>query len=629
MLKKTLMTLMLFIISMFIILEAPKAHAVIVEDTGSLGLWHVNDGNRIYIHKRLLATDYNNFYTSIGNIGYTVPSSAPKYNIESDSEHYLNFGIAHIYFNNGTNNQITNPNPEVYTRFYIQMKTLDGQDRIVYEAENANAISFLIRSTYHKPMSGLVGGFRFDPILGIRVYKDSFVLADELARIQSEFTTVYGNSGINVTENTTNYSVRMYWESAVVVDPGEPSPENPIPWLSNLPNITDGNPENIDGQWGNVTGFNYNPTTKLFNADVIYDGKSYPIRDAVVASNDDSFLTRTEKAYYFTQGGQKFLYLNFSKDIDSFMFKNHYSELKNWVGHALWNLSTGEVNVMEQLKVFQYLKFTEDNELMAYFYIVDTPVDDLISVTSNVAYRYWKPTWFGLGPKEPGPIQNKIITAAQGEFNSIRPTWVKPVYLGSYFAGASGLVIAGSALIKGGSPWFGLGLAGVGILAGGILQYADDNEWLNYDIAQVQKLEPNVNIRSEISEAYFNAYGQMFPSTLGQSLYRISYGQFDQSDLQVISDKSDVITVVFETDGITHTYQKDQIDDTWDGPATEEPEGVDGILPEWALWLITIVIGLFALSNLQKIFDTIKKKPIISIIVVIAILYALTYFNLL
>ena len=290
------------------------------------------------------------------------------------------------------------------------------------------------------------------------------------------------------------------------------------------------------------------------------------------------------------------------------MFKNHYSELKNWVGHALWNLSTGEVNVMEQLKVFQYLKFTEDNELMAYFYIVDTPVDDLISVTSNVAYRYWKPTWFGLGPKEPGPIQNKIITAAQGEFNSIRPSWVKPVYLGSYFAGASGLVIAGAALIKGGSPWFGLGLAGVGILAGGILQYADDNEWLNYDIAQVQKLEPNVNIRSEISEAYFNAYGQMFPSTLGQSLYRISYGQFDQSDLQVISDKSDVITVVFETDGITHTYQKDQIDDTWDGPATEEPEGVDGILPEWALWLITIVIGLFALSNLQKIFDTIKKK---------------------
>ena len=262
-----------------------------------LGLWHVNDGNRIYIHKRLNAKDYNNFYTSIGDFGYTIPGSdAPQYNIESDSEHYLNFGIAHINFNNGTNNQITNPNPEVYTRFYIQMKTPDGQDRIVYEAENANAISFLIRSTYHKPMSGLVGGFRFDPLLGIRVYKDSFVLADELARIQSEFTTVYGNSGINVTENTTNYSVRMYWESAVVVEPGEPSPENPIPWLSNLPNITDGNPENIDGQWGNVTGFNYNPTTKLFNADVIYDGNSYPIRDAVVASNDDSFLTRTEKS---------------------------------------------------------------------------------------------------------------------------------------------------------------------------------------------------------------------------------------------------------------------------------------------------------------------------------------------
>lgn len=632
MFKKCMVFIMLSILSIFMLLKMPTAFATMQTDSGDYGLWHVQEDNRVYIHKRVKVTDYNNFYTDILQGGYEVPSNdTPNYDIESDSDHYLNFGIIHMHYANGsTLNRITNPDPEKYKRFYVEMKTSDGLDRVVFEAENANNIFWSLNSKFWSPSGQLIGGRSFDPYLGIRIYQDSFDFSDELGRVdQSEFSLVYGSAGKNQAVNTVTYSVRMYWESAEVVDPGEPSPENPTPWLTNLPNMTEGNPQNIDGQWGNVTGFNYNSTTKLFNADVIYDGKSYPIIDAHVLSDDDSFLQRTKKAYYFTQDGQKFLYLNFSNITTSFMLKNHFEELDGWEGHAVWNLTTGKVNVMEQLKVFQYLKFTNDNELMAYFYIIDTPVDDLISVTSNVAYREWKPTWFGLGPKEPGPIQNKIITASAGETNSIRPSWVKPMYQTSYFVAASSLVISGYALVKGGVPWFGLGVAAVGLITGGLLQYADDNEWLNYDIAQIQKLAPNQQIRSEMSEAYFNAYGETLPSTVGQSLYRLSYGQFEQNDLQIIKEKSDIITIVFETDGITHTYQKEQIDGEWTGPATEEPENIDGILPIWALWLITIAIGLFALANVKSIILTIKNNPIITIIVVIGIIYALTFFNLL
>src|SRR5690554_719950 len=113
MIKKILSILLLFITSLTLFTNVNKVYAAEVNDTGINGVWHVTDGNRAYIHKRLTIEDYSN-YDSMTSSGYVIsPENKITETIVSDVDHYLNFDTRHIKYLNGpsVNSQIANPDP--------------------------------------------------------------------------------------------------------------------------------------------------------------------------------------------------------------------------------------------------------------------------------------------------------------------------------------------------------------------------------------------------------------------------------------------------------------------------------------------------------------------------------------
>lgn len=621
--KKITNIILLAIVALFLLfMNDSEVHAYInvyeeqavQTDPGTNGLWHVIDGDKAYVHKRMSIHDYSDF-PYVGGAYQTSGNISAEF-IETDaSSHYFSYK----YFDYRTLTQglypvkIENPDPSKYLTFKVIMK-VNNEELLILESDNVGYFTFDFSNESF-------GRYRISSFNTLILFNSS----NQFIKMFNEYHNYYNTSG----SNNPTIQIKAYWEKYTEVDPGEPSPEDPIPWLSALPNNTSGNPENPTGQWGEVANFNYNSTTKRLSANVLYNGQNISIPNIEIETSEDDYLKRTKRAFYFTQNSNKFLYLNFSNAPGSFMLKDTLEEIEYWNGHALWNLTTGQVHVLDQVRVFNYIKITPDNEVMSYFYMPDTPVDSLLSVTSNVAHRYWNPTWFGLGPKEPGPIYNQIVTSSKGEFNSIRPSWVKPVYQGSYMVGITGSAIALNAVIVGTQPWIGLGIAAFGLVSGGIIQAGYENNWFNYDIEQVQKLVGNETIRNEMAADYYAAYNEVMPSISGKGLFRVSYGQFTGSgELQIMKELSRFVQVVFETDGITYTISEENIDDTWTGPGTEEPENIDGIIPEWALYLISIVTGLFILFNLGKIFDSLKKRPFITIVLLIVIFYVLIQYGL-
>ncbi|MHA1690102.1 MAG: hypothetical protein ACTSU7_00560, partial [Candidatus Heimdallarchaeaceae archaeon] len=397
MMKKILIITILALFS--ILLFDPSVHAasVLVEepsaDTG--GLWHVEDGNRVYVYMRF--TDGS----TVRETGNSSNSAFPEYDYSlytywpTGSESDFSFPRTSLYNKDAS---ISNPDPTVYDKFVVEiiphMMVTSGPEpdfKVVQSYTNVvNDISVQLHDWEDRPMYYYLYDYSYITLS---------VDGTEILNSRNSNDEVYDAIGIESNPNYADMSfgVRMYWETsstAEEIDPSDPTVEDP--W-SALPETT-GSPVNPIGDWGTVSNIAVDNQIVSFNID--YQGIEYPIQSFSV-EGDLGFIYESNDVLYYSDSetGDRILYFNFGDTLDSaILAARTFSTVNVWEGEALWNLSQNEIKVTDVLTVYNYIpEVDSDGNVYSYFYMPDVPIDNLISVSAVLAYRYWDDGLFGYG----------------------------------------------------------------------------------------------------------------------------------------------------------------------------------------------------------------------------------------
>jgi hypothetical protein len=623
MIKKIFIFMILIGLSALFYIPNARAETILIVEppVNEGGLWHELDGNRVYIQGRY--TEGETVYES----GSVVNPSFTGY----DYSNYLFFDVGvedDLDFTNTTTLKtatISNPDPSIYTSFKVEIITglniLNGPPPTVVEIADyntaVNEITIDLNDWADRPLQGPEVYYLYD-------YSWIDLFADDIKIFTSRNSSTITENDIGIPANPNymdllyGWGIRMYWEKETTTDPITPDNPPTDPEISvwdSLP-ITDGNPSNPIGDWGTVSYINIDNTNEV-SFSIEYKGITYPVSSFVV-DGDLDFLSKQKDILYYTDSitNDRMLYINFGDDLDSALLnKVSFDNINVWSGEALWNLSQEQIKVTDVLRVYNYIpEVGADGNVYSYFYMPDVPIDNLISVSSMLAYRYWDDGPLGVGDPTPGEIQYKNVTATRGETSTINPTWVESTYKTAYITS----VITGIATLTGIIPGYGWAISGVAFLVGGALNIADVGEFFAYDIQQIDHVIPDTsltnNINSYISETSFN--DTFNPDT--DKLYKLHLATLQDGDeVQIINDLSNITQVVWETNGEIYVVEQTNIDNIdWGGVGTLEPDdGVDTNL------ILYIGIGIVALVLFKEF--KLDKKPGLIIILLGIVAYIL------
>jgi len=410
----------------------------------------------------------------------------------------------------------------------------------------------------------------------------------------------------------------MFWEksdTAEPIDPSEPiDPDNPVdPW-DPLPETT-GNPTNPVGDWGNVSDISI-LDGNLISFEIEYLGTTYPVNRFSVDGSLD-FISKSNDVLYYSDPntGDKMLYFNFGETLDSaLLMARTFSTVNNWKGEALWNLSQNEIKTTNKLTVYNYIQdMDQDGNVYSYFYMPDVPIDNLISVSSVLAYRYYDDGILGIGGGF-SDTQYKTVAAVKGQTSSVNPSWVETTYKTAYITSA----LTAVATVSGTIPGYGWAIAGVTFLASAILQTSDINEWFAYDVNQIEHVIPSVALTNEVNAFISQQGGNDAFNPDSDKLYKLHLANLnDGGDVQILKEESKVTQIVWETNGEIFVVNEPNIDDVWGGPGTE--------LPEDSLTDNNIIVWVGAAVVFILIFNSmnLSKKPGLMILIIGGILYVL------
>ena len=614
MIKKTMLFIFLSIFTLFIVSPLTvKAETIYIEEPAANtgGLWHEQSGNRVYVNMRYTSGSYT-FETG------SVESYYPEYDYSlfTSWEATANQNFSFANTTNLKSASIENPNPDVYDSFHID----------IY----ANMFPF--------PREGVSNPYpNFKNILSVEgvVNSVSVNLYDYVDAINLAYMTLSVDgeevlSSQNVVSNPQYYDmsfgVRMYWETSgtIEIDPGAIDPSLGEDVWNDLPETT-GSPSYPEKLWGRVDNIIVNG--RLVSFDINYDGVKYPVMPFVV-DGDLDFINKANDVLYYTDyhTGDRMLLFNFNETLkNSILNARSFSEVTEWKGEALWNLTKMQIKVTEKINTYNYIpEVDKDGNVYSYFYMPNVPMDDLISVTTLLAYQYYDTSLFD--KVTVGDIQYKAVAAVRGESTSVNPSWVETTYQTAYITGALLTTITAVATVAGWIPVYGWAVAGAFFLAGGVvggaLHVADVNEWFAYDVNQIEHINPTVAMANEIN-AYITSVGgandQITTST--SNLYRLHLANLtDGDDVRVLNDLSNVTQVVWETDGEVYVVNEENIADIdWGGPGTLEPDGIsDSSDLTTILWVVGGIAALVMISNLK-----LDKKPGLLIIILAGVVYIL------
>lgn len=628
--KKIFIISILSILSIFII--APPIYAattttVLVEEPAANagGLWHVEDGNRAYIFMRYLDGD------TVDETGISSNQFYPEY----DFSLYTKWGGFHndLEFPNTSSLKtatISNPNPTLYDKFVIKMVSH------MFGNENSPP-TFKTIATYESVVDQIeINLYDYDDNIAINggaVDDYSYItLSVDGEEVLSSRNTVDTDDYCWIDPNPYTddriFAVQMYWEkseTAGEINPGDNSSENPdsSPWDA-LPDTT-GSPSNPVGDWGSIS--NIQVINQNISFDINYLGNVYVVNPFIV-EGDLSFINKANDILYYTdpESGDRMLYFNFGDTLDSALLTvRSFSEINEWKGEALWNLSKNEIKVTDLLNVYNYIpEVDSDGNVYSYFYMPNVPIDDLISVSTVLAYKFFeKNIWGNIIESD---IQYKTVAAVKGELNTINPSWVEKTYRGAYITGATMTTIMAAGTLAGATvPVYGWAVAGAFFLAGAVLQVADVNEWFAYDVEQIEHVIPDAALSNEINTYISEVGGDDSFSVDTDKLYKLHLADLDYDNVQVIGNLSNVTQVVWETDGKIYVVNQDNIEKIdWGGPGTLEPDVSSFLsLPTEITWIIIGIAGIYLIDKMDLF-----KKPGLLIIIAAITIYILNYLGI-
>jgi hypothetical protein len=622
MIKKFMILTILSLFSIVLFAQEVNAESVLVTEPAANtgGLWHVEDGNRVYINGRY--TEGETVYES----GSVVNPTYTGY----DYSNYLFFdvGVEDVLdFTNTTTPKtatISNPDPSIYDSFHVEITTsmniVNGAPPTVVEIADyntaVNEITIDLNDWADRPFQGPEVYYIYD-------YSWMDLYADGIKIFTSRNSSSITENAIGIPENPNymdllyGWGIRMYWESSTTgetIDPGT-SDSTEDPW-NPLPETT-GSPVNPIGDWGTVSNISVSNQTVSFNIE--YLGVTYPVNSFTV-DGDLDFINKANDVLYYSDPntGDKLLYFNFGDTLDSaILAARSFSTVNVWNGEALWNLTQNEIKVTDVLRVYNYIPDVDsDGNVYSYFYMPDVPIDNLISVSSVLAYRYWDDGIFGIGDPSPGDTQYRTVTATKGESSSVNPTWVETAYKHAYITSAvAGVITATVSWV----PIYGWAVAGAAFFAGAALNVADVTEFFAYDVNQIDHVIPSVSLTNEINNFILETSGADSFSADTDKLYKLHLATLQDGDeVEIMNELSNVTQVVWETDGEIFVVNEENIEDIWGGPGTLEPD--DAADNDMSV-LIYIGIGIVGVMFFSKL--KLDKKPGLVMIIIAGVIYFL------
>ena len=621
MIKKFMILIMLTTISLLLFNQSVSADLILTPEPAANtgGLWHVEDGNRAYVFMR-----YTDGSTVI-ETGDASNSTYPSYDYSmytywpTGSENNYSFPNTSLYNDYVT---ISNPDTSVYDKFVVEiipnMTVIDGPEPSFKVIESYDSIvsniSISLDNFDDRPNTDYLYDYSY---ITLSVDGDEILTS---RNINQEAADALGFE-VNPEYEDMSFGVRMYWEKSSVAEEIDPGiTENP--WEA-LP-ITSGSPVNPIGDWGTVS--NINVVSQTISFDVEYEGVTYPVLPFTVAGNLD-FIDESNDILYYSDPdtGDRVLYFNFGDTLASaILAASSFATVEEWEGEALWNLTQNEIKVTDVLTVYNYIpEVDEDGNVYSYFYMPDVPIENLISVSSVLAYQYYDQEYFGIfGDLVAGDMQYKTVAAVRGEVTPVNPSWVEQTYKNAYISGG---IIAAATLTVPFIPVYGWGISGMFFLAGGALQASDVNEWFAYDVDQIQHVIPSVALTNEIN-TYISETGNDDQFTADtDKLYKLHLAVLDEyADVQIDNDKSNVTQVVWETDGEIYVVNEENIVDFWFGIGTDIPVNAPGNDDfELVVYIIAGFIVLYFISIVIK-----KMDKWILLLIIGAAAYYLYYLGL-
>ena len=614
MIKKLLLIIIMSIFTLVLFNQSVYASAIFIDEPAANtgGLWHVEDGNRVYVNMRYT------YGETVIETGTSSNETHPEYDLSLYTKWWgasgdLSFPSTSLYDDYVS---ISNPDETIYDRFvvklipHIEAPASDGIPITIYD-NAADQIAVQLYNHEDRPVSSFYDDWSYftlsvdgDEVLSSRNYDESDAAE-------------YGGTA-NPNGDDLYFGVNMYWEKSELageIDPGDSNIVNP--W-SALPGTT-GSPENPTGDWGTVSDMSVSNNNISFN--INYLGTIYPVSSFSV-SGDLDFISKSNDVLYYSDpnSGDRILYFNFGETLDSaILAARTFSDVSVWKGEALWNLTENEIKVTDVLTVYNYIpEVDEDGNVYSYFYMPDVPFDSLISVSAVLGYRYWSDGLFGIGPLEPGEIQYKNVAAVRGETSSVNPTWVESAYTTSYIVG--GLAVVGT-LSGVAAPIYGWPISAACFITAGVLTAADINEWFAYDVNQIEHVIPSISLTSEINTYISESSGDDQFTADTDKLYKLHLATLqDYDDVQIMGDLSNITQVVWETDGEIYVLEEETIlDADWSGPGTLIPQ--DDIGNDDLQMIMYIGIGVVGVVLFIKL--KLDKKPGLLVLIVGATVYIL------
>lgn len=395
--------------------------------------------------------------------------------------------------------------------------------------------------------------------------------------------------------------------------------------LARLPETT-ANQVDPDGEWGEVSKYDFNSETKKFYFELNYDDKKYKVYDLSL-EGDIEFLNKANKILYFTEKTSKnrILYFSFGTKSNSvLLMAGEAKEAENWQGEALWNLNTGEVNVIDVATIYNYIpEIDKDGNVFSYFYMPNILMEKLISVSLNLSYQYQKTGIFGWGGV--GPLQTRSVMAINGETNSVNPTLIGKIYKGAFVTtAATALGVFTYGMLTATVPVYGWAVAGILGLVTLALDYADKHEFFAYDVEQIEDVTNTVDLATQLKINNYitqKSQGKQAIDLSRNKLHKLHLATLDPSKKPYIhTDGSNVTQVIYETNGQINIITEDKIIDVgWDGPGTI-PDDISSKSVWEQFKVIIIVVGLALMAFKFKIFED-KKSFIFFALFTVLILF--------
>jgi len=273
--------------------------------------------------------------------------------------------------------------------------------------------------------------------------------------------------------------------------------------VSGLPETT-GNVLGKEGSMGTVH-FKVEGTNVL--AIISYNNQVYYVKYSFAANTDMSIFSNTYENYYYTSLNEKFIMVN-QGDTSIFTVENILEQ--PFIPFTIWNLNTNELKTVKKYNVYMYSKKEEANNIYAYFYVDNYIIDNLVSVTVSMRYKY-------VYLFNEGDWQYYYKTLDADETNYGGGTgWQLEMLTGTMFSAFSGLM--GGLTAKYRIAFFG-----------SVLLRNVENKNFNFgQISEIEDITPSVELIQELNMAYSSKYPNFNGLNTDLGVFKLHLGQFNK-----------------------------------------------------------------------------------------------------